>query len=715
MRIEELLIAGFGRLQGRRLRLAPGLNLVYGPNESGKTTLQTFLLAMLYGMQKRGAKRAYSEEADRYRPWGGAEYRGTLIYATDDGRRYRVEREFTRGRDRAAVFDAETGADLSARFEQDRRKELLFAAAHLGLDEETFRSTAWVGQMAVGRLDLGRELVARVANLQESGREDLSVKAALGALDEHSKAIGSERTPARPYGRVLRALADKREALERAQGAREQVRGWEGRLQETRAVLAELEEELDEARRRLDWALCLEAEERSQRVARGMGRVDELQARVRELAPYADFPSDQLPRLRRVLVDADDATQQAGVWQERAAAFEAEAAAVRSEAGSVPAGAGGGSTAALVGAVLLVAAAGAAGAMGAWVPAGVAALLAVGALVWWLVARNQATAAYRQARAAAEVRLRVLRDEQESARRRAEAEQERASQAAAEAAAILKAAGVKDAAAFEAAALKREAWQKARDEAGALAAVVGAQAGEDWGARAAGLRARVRGERPAHLASSEALQAEVRRLEVRQADLTNRASDLGARVETALAEVPDTADLRRELEALAEQKAAYDEELAATELAVASLTAVAGEMHREFAPRLNRALGQVAAGLTGGRYRAVRVDEAASIRVITADERTVDITSLSGGTIDQLYLGLRLALLDLLTGGQESVPLFLDDPFVQYDDERAAEAMAFLEQAARDRQILLMTCHRRELTRALASGAHIIDLSEVAG
>ncbi|HLN63786.1 MAG TPA: AAA family ATPase, partial [Symbiobacteriaceae bacterium] len=276
MRIEEMVIAGFGRLQGRRLTLEPGLNLVYGPNESGKTTLQKFLLAMLYGMQKRGAKRTYSEDADRYRPWGGGDYRGTLIYALESGRRCRVEREFTPGRDRAAIFDAQTGADLSGQFEQDRRKELLFGAAHLGLDEETFRSTAWVGQMAVGRLDLGRELVARVANLQESGREDLSVKAALGALDEHSKAIGSERTPARPYGRVLKALADKREALERAQGAREQVRGWEGRLQETRAVLAELEAELDEARRRLDWALLLEAEERSQRVAQGTGRVDEL-------------------------------------------------------------------------------------------------------------------------------------------------------------------------------------------------------------------------------------------------------------------------------------------------------------------------------------------------------------------------------------------------------------------------------------------------------
>jgi DNA repair exonuclease SbcCD ATPase subunit len=704
VRIEELLIAGFGRFRGRRFALEPGLNVIYGPNEAGKTTLQTFLAAMFYGMQKRGQRRAYTDEVERYRPWAGGEYRGALIYRLDSGRRYRVERQFDPGHDRLAVYDAGTGLDLSGQFEQDRRKELLFAEAHLGLNEEAFRSTAWVGQLAVGRLDLGRELVARVANLQEAGREDLSVRSALAWLDEQAKAIGTERAAARPYGKVVKAIHETREALDRAQAVREQVRGWEGRLQETRAVLEELEAELAEAQRRLDWALLVEAEARLSRVAEGTGRIAELKAVAAELAGYAGFPAVDLPRLRRLVAEAEEAVGQAEALAEAAAGL---GAADLRRARSAPVGAGNPlpTVAAVAAGLLLVGAAGAV-ALGYLLPGGALALLAAGALALWWMARSRAM----QAAAEEEARTRALRSEQEAARRRAEAAAVRAQQSRDEVAAVLAAAGVADVAAFEAAVVKHDRWQRARDEAGALEAAVGAQLGDDLAARVEALRARVRGGRPAHLPASEALQAEVRRLEARRADLTARVSDLGARVETALDEVADTADLRRDLDALHEQKVAYDEELAAIQLAASTLETVAGEMHRDFAPRLNTAMGEVAAGLTGGRYRTVRVDEEGALRIITGDDRTVAVGSLSGGTADQLYLGLRVALLDLLTGGQESVPLFLDDPFVQYDDERAEAAMEFLRDLSRRRQVVLLTCHRREV--ALAAGAHLLDLAE---
>jgi uncharacterized protein YhaN len=210
------------------------------------------------------------------------------------------------------------------------------------------------------------------------------------------------------------------------------------------------------------------------------------------------------------------------------------------------------------------------------------------------------------------------------------------------------------------------------------------------------------------------LQDEVRRLEARRADHAARASDLAARVETAMLDVPDTADLRRTLADLAEAKGNHEAELAAIDLAARTITEVAGEIHREFAPRLGAAMGGLAGGLTGGHYRSVQVDGDANIRVVTEDDRTVDLSALSGGTADQLYLGLRLALLDLLTEGQERVPLLLDDPFVQYDDARAAAALGLLAGIARTRQVLLLTCHRREADLARSMGASVIELANPA-
>ncbi len=854
MRLQRLILTAFGRFQGRTVELGPGLNVIYGPNEAGKSTLQQFLCGMLYGLKKPGQRRSYTAELARYRPWQGGDYRGTLIYTLDgDGRTYRVERVFEPEREEVRVYDEVTGADLTAQFPMDRRKELQFAEAHLGMGEELFRATAWVGQMQVGRVELGRELADRLANLQESGREDLSVRSALDWLAERAREIGSARAPTRPYGQVLRAMAEKRAELERAEQLREQVRGWEASLAQVRTALAAVEVELAEAGRRLEWARLREAEERLRRAEAARARVRELRAQAESLVAYASFPAGEAERLRAQLAEAEAAAaraarhharlkelsaqladlqrqmdrypgmaavspdaaaevaasseaaratevQLAGLRQEEARLAEAlerthealaEARTRRDGKGRVVSDGTGYLFAAAVALVL----AGLAG-VALPLPAGLLVALAcgVGAAVCGALYMG---ARRRHAEAEAERRERLVRLEQLTAR--AEAQQDRLrslraemerleaeaarhrarwvgtvaralgipeaearaddgageqfrrayhayqdlkrladglrreiAAAEAEAAeetaiagrdrqaaeAILAAAGVPDPAAFEEGVTRRQTYERALQEAEALETALRSQLGgeepETLAAEVERLREEVRGEMPEHLPPAEELREEIERLSQRRAELQAQARDLNARVETALAEAPESADLMRELEALEAERAAFEEELAAIELARQTIAEVASEIHRDFAPRLNEAMGALLTRLTGGRYRTVRVDESLGIRAIDGDGRTVELTALSAGTVDQFYLGLRLALLDLLTQGGESVPLLLDDPFVQYDDRRARSALAFLAEAARDRQVLLMTCHQREvrLAQELAPEARIIRIAE---
>jgi uncharacterized protein YhaN len=816
VRIDELVLSAFGRFHGERLKLGPGLCVLYGENEAGKSTVQKFILGMFYGFKRPGGRREYTADAERYRPWAGADYRGSMTYTLDTGRAYRVERLFEPGRDMARVFDAATGADLTTTFALDRRKELQFAEAQLGLDEAAFRSTAWVGQLAVGQLEAGRELVARVANLQESGREDLSVRTAISWLDEQVKEIGTERAAAKPYGRVLKALAARREELRRAEAAREEVRGWETALTESQAALAEIDEELALVEGALRRALLAEAEEQLARVTAGSRRIRELRAEAEALEAWAEVPVDGFLRVRQVMHEAEEAEAAAAAWRSREALLSAEAAgfgdgvsgtllreALRALEGAEAAGQACEarvSSAAEAGARLRVGLAQVEGEMGAR-PSGALALVlglglgaaaglavslvagpAVGAAagvlaglgVWlWLrqralgyerlavrreglqaqlagleaelttlrraVAEKQAEAARLAALAGAEPaglrqawadwqagreRAASLERQAADAARRAEAEGLRASRAAASAAALLAEAGVESAADYEAAVARREAREKALAEARALEAALGALLGgatpEALAARLAELRAQAPAPAPAGpttpVKPSPTLQEEVRRLTARRSELSIRASDLSARLDTALRDVGDPAALRRELDALMEEKAGYDAELEALALARDTISAVSQELHREFAPRLGQALSGAVAAVTGGRYTAARVDEQAAIRIVTADDRTVEPAALSGGTADQLYLALRLALLDLVTAGQEHLPLLLDDPFVQYDDRRAAAALAYLAEAAQNRQVVLMTCHRREveLARATQFPVHLIELSNPA-
>ena len=96
MRLTRIEIDGFGCLRDFREDVTPGLHLFCGPNESGKSTLQRAILALLYGFyQGRIAKKSENEALERDRPWDGGPYGGRLEYELADGSRFRVEREFT--------------------------------------------------------------------------------------------------------------------------------------------------------------------------------------------------------------------------------------------------------------------------------------------------------------------------------------------------------------------------------------------------------------------------------------------------------------------------------------------------------------------------------------------------------------------------------------------------------------------------------------------
>jgi DNA repair exonuclease SbcCD ATPase subunit len=100
--------------------------------------------------------------------------------------------------------------------------------------------------------------------------------------------------------------------------------------------------------------------------------------------------------------------------------------------------------------------------------------------------------------------------------------------------------------------------------------------------------------------------------------------------------------------------------------------------------------------VTAGRYRRVQVDDADLGLRVYAPERGdwVDVTTLSQGTLDSVYLAARIGLVRLVTGDRRP-PLVLDDPFVTLDDERAARALDLLHDISRDFQVIYLTCSDR--------------------
>ena len=130
-------------------------------------------------------------------------------------------------------------------------------------------------------------------------------------------------------------------------------------------------------------------------------------------------------------------------------------------------------------------------------------------------------------------------------------------------------------------------------------------------------------------------------------------------------------------------------ELAQNALYKATLT-----LQRRFSPRITKRAQSLFAKLTGNRYQRITMSEDMSLQAATENEDTLrELRRRSDGTIDQLYLALRLAVAEELT---PEAPLVLDDALVRFDDTRLAAAMDILRQTACQKQVILFTCQTRE-------------------
>ncbi len=199
MKLLDLTILGFGRFVDRRFSFGPGLVVVYGPNEAGKSTLSAAVVAALYGVGR---------DRERWRPWSGTRYGATLHYALDDGREFEVQRDFDRDPKGVHVYDR-GGNDVTATTAYRRNVSPGFI--HLGVPLEVFVNAACVRQGAV-RIEGARAEVigASLTRALDGGPRD---DAALGALARLDRAIadhvGSKRaTVNAPLRALQRRLAE---------------------------------------------------------------------------------------------------------------------------------------------------------------------------------------------------------------------------------------------------------------------------------------------------------------------------------------------------------------------------------------------------------------------------------------------------------------------------------------------------------------------------
>lgn len=306
MKLSRIEIAAFGCLNGFTEDIAPALHVFHGPNESGKSTLQQAILALLYGFYEGDRAKATENAArQRFVPWQHPRYAARLEYELQDGRRYRVTREFANDDDPTTVSDMVTGRPITDEFGRGRHGNVPFMRKQLGMTRRVFESCAFVSQGELlqitgeGRVT-PQEMGDAIISLADTARRDVSAQKAIQRLEEAlKKQVGGATARTTPLPVARNALAASRKELEEIDRVRQEIAADAESLE----TLKEHARSLDESITRNRYLLCrAELSELQGRLSR-LGRLDELTRHAQEQCDategFAAFPVDERDDLIR--------------------------------------------------------------------------------------------------------------------------------------------------------------------------------------------------------------------------------------------------------------------------------------------------------------------------------------------------------------------------------------------------------------------------------
>ena len=204
MKIKNLKINGFGKLEDKELEFGEGINLIVGKNEAGKSTLLKFITSMFYGVSKTKNGKPITDY-ERYKPWEKDTYSGKLTYELDNGDEYEIYREFKK---KSPILYDKDKNDVTKNYSIDTSKGSLFFVEQTGVKEENFFASSAVEQEGVQLSDKARSsVIQKLSNIVLSGNENTSYNLAIDRISRRQmEEIGTNRSSGRPINIVTEQI-----------------------------------------------------------------------------------------------------------------------------------------------------------------------------------------------------------------------------------------------------------------------------------------------------------------------------------------------------------------------------------------------------------------------------------------------------------------------------------------------------------------------------
>lgn len=206
MKIKNIKVNAYGNIENKDINLEEGINIIHGANESGKSTLLNYIISIFYGISRNKDGKALSDY-EKYKPWNSNEFSGRISYKLENGEKYEIFRDFNKKNPKIYNDKLE---DISDRFETDKKDGSKFFIEQMGIDKQMYLSTVVSTQEEV-RLDEKNQnmLIQKIANLAGTGEDNVSYKKALIKLQEKIRdEIGTNKTSQKPVNRIEKEIVE---------------------------------------------------------------------------------------------------------------------------------------------------------------------------------------------------------------------------------------------------------------------------------------------------------------------------------------------------------------------------------------------------------------------------------------------------------------------------------------------------------------------------
>ncbi len=616
MRILDLHIDGFGKFHDLSVSFDQDLNVVYGKNEAGKSTLHTFIRCMLFGLERGRGRAARGDLYSKYEPWQNKAVYGGRMRVEKDGVIYRLERNFQKDQKSFVIVNETAGKEV-----EPTKGFLDFLLG--GLTETAYNNTISIGQLkCVTEGGMVTELRNYIANMNTTGNLSLNITKATSYLKNRRKEFERQLTP--EAARTYTALLTEIKNIEKEISAPE----YENQLQTYQNLRSQVKNQLSEKQ--------TERETLLQKIAKGRQALDGAQfTDEASIHAYQENARNTYAHYKELA----DATSHKGrailpVVMLVLAVFCALGAGVLGFFSSQtldPVVSG-------TGALISVSTGVARYTVGLICGLSAAAVFffAVG-LIFFMKNRSLKQEFSMTEKLLQEIFSRHLGDSSISEE-------------------------------------AMTAFESRMEEFVRLSQVL------------------ERSEQSVKEQASEitALQEK----ETNCDDAISRQQKAQWELEKKLDHLAHCKDQTESLKQVLAENDHIREEITAIDLALETMTGLSGTIRDSFGLYLNKTASDLISGITGGIYDSMSVDENLNVFMNTRT-RLVPVEQVSSGTMDQIYLALRLAAAKLIQPEGDYMPLIFDDSFVLYDEDRLHTALKWLKKAY-PVQIIIFTCHQRE-------------------